>query len=120
MRYNLSASYYSYAFNIGVFLNWGAVEHNLTLPDGSPVDPLRTIAVSQNVTNVGASFGLMYDLTDSTTVSFEGRVQNDENCAEDDALGSLCQEADSFAPRVGITHASQPEPQRLRPNFPGY
>ncbi len=105
-RYNLSASYYAFDFRIEVHSNWGAVEHGLTLPDGSPINPVRNLVINQDMTNVGAAFGLQYDLTDSTTLSFEGRYQEDENCAQDDQIGaSLCQKADSFAPRLAISSA---------------
>jgi len=105
-RYNLSASYYAFDFRIEVHSNWGAVEHGLTLADGTPISPLRALIIQQDMTNVGAAFGLQYDLTDRTTLSFEGRFQSDENCAEDELVGaSLCQEADSFAPRLAISSA---------------
>ena len=106
LRYNLSASRYSYDFRIEVHSNWGAVEHNLTLPDGTPINPQRNLIIAQNMTNVGASFGLQYDLSDRTTLSFEGRYQNDENCGDDELLGvSDCQDANSFAPRLAINTA---------------
>jgi outer membrane receptor protein involved in Fe transport len=105
-RYNLSASYYAFDFRIEVHSNWGAVEHGLTLPDGSPINSIRNLVINQDMTNVGAAFGMQYDLTETTTLSFEGRFQTDENCAQDDAIGaSLCQEADSFAPRLAINTA---------------
>ena len=105
-RYNLSAAYYNYDFRIEVFSNWGATEYGLTLTDGTPINPLRAVVIAQDMTNVGAAFGMQYDLTDRTTLSFEGRWQNDENCAEDAQSGaSACQEADSFAPRLAISSA---------------
>jgi iron complex outermembrane receptor protein len=105
-RYMLSAAYYAYDYRIEVFSNWGAREYDLTHPDGTEISPLRNIVIGQGMTNVGAAFGLQYDLSDRTTLSFEGRFQNDENCGEDAQVeGKLCQEADSFAPRLAITSA---------------
>jgi iron complex outermembrane receptor protein len=105
-RYMLSAAYYAYDYRIEVFSNWGAREYDLTHPDGTPISPLRNIVIGQGMTNVGAAFGLQYDLSDRTTLSFEGRFQNDENCGEDAQVeGKLCQEADSFAPRLAFNTA---------------
>jgi len=105
-RYMLSAAYYAYDYRIEVFSNWGAREYDLTHPDGTEISPLRNIVIGQGMTNVGAAFGLQYDLSERTTLSFEGRWQNDENCGEDAQVeGKLCQEADSFAPRLAINSA---------------
>ncbi len=105
-RYMLSAAYYAYDYRIEVFSNWGAREYGLTHPDGSEISALRNIVIGQGMTNVGAAFGLQYDWTDRTTFSFEGRWQNDENCGEDAVVeGKLCQEADSFAPRLAFNTA---------------
>lgn len=106
LRYTLSASYYAYDFQTSVHTNWGAVEYDLRLPDGSQMDPARTVLIAQDMTNIGAAFGVQYDLTDRTTFSIEGRYQNDENCGEDELIGAtLCQEANSFAPRIAIATA---------------
>jgi outer membrane receptor protein involved in Fe transport len=105
-RYMLSAAYYAYDYRIEVFSNWGAREYGLTHPDGTEISALRNIVIGQGMTNVGAAFGLQYDWTDRTTLSFEGRWQNDENCGEDAVVeGKLCQEADSFAPRLAFNTA---------------
>jgi opacity protein-like surface antigen len=105
-RYTLSGSYYTYDFHTDVYVNYGAIGHDLMLPGGGPVSPRRVIIISNNTTNYGAAFGLQYDLTDRTTLSFEGRYQNDENCGIDETLGVTdCVDANSFAPRLAINTA---------------
>ena len=103
LRYTLSASYYSYDFQTDVYFNYGALDKGLTLPNGSPVSPQRNLIISKSTQNVEASFGLQYDLTDATTLSFEGRYQSDENCGADITEGlEACTTTKSFAPRVAI------------------
>jgi len=105
-RYTLSGSYYTYDFHTDVYVNYGAIGHDLMLPSGDPVSPRRVIIVSNNTTNYGASFGLQYDLTDRTTLSLEGRYQNDENCGIDETIDVTdCVSATSFAPRLAINSA---------------
>eukprot|EP00903_Cladosiphon_okamuranus_P004451 g4449.t1 len=103
LRYTLSASYYDYDFLTNVYFNYGALAFDLTLPDGTPVDPNRNLIISNSTENYGASFGINYDLTDEVTLSFEGRYQSDENCGSDvvNALES-CTTTNSFAPRIAI------------------
>jgi iron complex outermembrane recepter protein len=106
-RYTLSGSYYDYSLQQQVDNNFGAKFHNLTLPNGTPVDANSGITISEVATNIGASFGLQYDLSDSTTLSLEGRYQVDEVCGQDanGANVEFCQETTAFLPRLAITHA---------------
>ena len=104
LRYTLSATYYDYTNNLQTYNNLGAQEFGLTLPNGSPVNPLTGITISELATNTGLGFNMNYDLTDNTTLSFEGRYQVDEVCGQD-ALGAnvkTCSETKSFAPRIAI------------------
>ena len=103
LRYTLSASYYAYDFQTDVYFNYGALDKGLTLPGGAPVSPQRNLIISSSTENLGASFGLQYDLSDRTTLSLEGRYQSDENCGADVTQGlEACATTDSFAPRIGI------------------
>ena len=106
LRYNLSASYYAYDFQTDVYFNYGAQAYGLTLPNGTPVSPQRNLIISNSTENLGASFGIQYDLSDRTTLSFEGRYQSDENCGSD-IVNNLadCTTTKSFAPRIAINTA---------------
>jgi len=109
-RYTLSASYYGYDFLTRVFANYGALTNGLTRPNGTPITPLQIIVIATKTTNYGASFGLMYDLSERTTLSFEGRYQSDQNCGEDEQGNNgagikRCSDTKSFAPRIAINTA---------------
>lgn len=109
LRYTLSASIYDYDLQSQVYNNAGAlpVFHNLTLPNGSPVDPQSGITISEVAQNIGASFGLQYDLTDNTTLSLESRYQIDEVCGVDRNGANIpsCKETTALLPRFAITHS---------------
>ena len=106
LRYTLSASFYDYDFFQPVVNNFGAIVYGLTLPDGTPVDPNNGIIISDIGQNIGLAFGLQYDLTDNTTLSFEGRYSVDETCGTDDTSGfTECQETKAFLPRFAINTA---------------
>jgi iron complex outermembrane receptor protein len=102
LRYTLSGSWYAYKFNQQNVRNYGVIQHGLTMADGSPIRILSGVAISEETNNLGASFGLQYDLSDTTTLSFEGRVQDDEVCAET-IEGQKCVSTESFAPRIAIS-----------------
>lgn len=104
LRYTLSSSYYDYSLQQQVYNNGGALFYGLELPDGSPVNPSPGITISEVATNVGASFGLQYDLTDKTTFSLEGRYQVDEICGVDanGANVESCKETKAFLPRIAV------------------
>ena len=103
LRYNLGASYYSYDFQTDVYLNYGALANNLTLPNAMPVSPRRDLIISNSTENLGVSFGVQYDMSDRSTLSFEGRYQSDENCGAD-IVNNLtdCVTTKSFTPRLSI------------------
>ena len=109
LRFTLSGSFYDYDLASQVYNNGGAAVNNLLLPDGSPVNALSGITISEVATNIGASFGIQYDLTDSTTLSLESRYQVDEVCGQDNgAQGAgveFCQETTSILPRLSINTA---------------
>jgi|MEHZ01.5.fsa_nt_MEHZ011451974.1_67 iron complex outermembrane receptor protein len=110
LRYTLSGSYYDYSLQQQVYNNGGALHYGQIVDfpgdprDGNAVSPSSGITISEVATNIGASFGLQYDLTDRTTLSLEGRYQIDEVCGVDEngAGVEFCQETKSFLPRLSI------------------
>lgn len=105
-RYTLSGSIYDYQLTTQTFMNFGAIVNNQTTPDGSPVDAVPGFLISNSTTTIGASFGLFYDLSDSTTLTVEGRYQNDENSGENPDEGiSASTTSNSFSPRIAINHS---------------
>jgi|SaaInl5LU_22_DNA_1037371.scaffolds.fasta_scaffold09452_1 iron complex outermembrane recepter protein len=111
LRYTLSGSYYDYSLQQQVYNNGGALVYGQVyegtgdpLVDGQPVFANPGITISEVATNIGASFGLQYDLTDRTTLSLEGRYQVDEVCGVDEngANVEFCQETKAFLPRLSV------------------
>jgi len=111
LRYTLSGSYYDYELQQQVYNNGGALAYGQVYEgtgdpalDGTPVFANPGITISEVATNIGASFGLQYDLTDSTTLSLEGRYQVDEVCGVDanGANVEFCQETKAFLPRLSV------------------
>ena len=102
LRYTLSGSYYAYDFRTEVHFAYGAIVYNLVNEaTGQPVDPSTNFIISKITENVGVSFGLQYDLNDRTTLSLEGRYQDDEVCGEDAPNDYYaCETTASFAPRI--------------------
>ena len=102
LRYTLSGSYYAYDFRTEVHFAYGAIVYNLVNEaTGEPVDPSTNFIISKITENVGVSFGLQYDLNDRTTLSLEGRYQDDEVCGEDAPNDYYaCEVTASFAPRI--------------------
>lgn len=110
LRYTLSGSYYDYSLQQQVYNNGGALPLGWDLvyeggPNaGQPVNPNSGITISEVATNVGASFGLQYDLSDRTTFSLEGRYQVDEVCGVDRNGANIesCKETKAFLPRIAL------------------
>ena len=104
LRYTLSGSYYAFDFGLKSYNDWGAIYYGLINEStGDPVDPQLGNLLSKVSENLGASFGLQYDLTDDTTLSFEGRYQTDEICGTDFQTDiTACETTNSFAPRLAI------------------
>ena len=107
LRYTLSGSYYAYDYRLESYDNWGAIYYGLINgTTGDPIDPGLGNLISKITENMGASFGVQYDLTDRTTLSLEGRYQTDEVCGEDTINDfTACEETASFAPRIAINTA---------------
>ena len=107
LRYTLAGSWYDYSLNNAIFNDLGATVYGLTLPDGTPVDPDQVPLISEVASNIGVSISAQYDLTDRTTLSFEGRYQVDELCGIDlnGANIEVCQDTKAFLPRFAINTA---------------
>jgi iron complex outermembrane receptor protein len=108
LRYTLSGSYYSYDLEGQVYNSPGALIYELVAPNGNPMFPAPGISNSEVATNFGVAFGLQYDVTEATTLSFEGRYQEDENCGTASFNGTsekACQTTDAFLPRLAVSHA---------------
>jgi len=95
-RYSVGLSYYDYEFETLIYRNRASYD---------AADP--NVRFSENATNTGLFFNLTYDLTDRTTLSFEGRYQSDDiggdAFQEDGSLFKLGQTTDTFLPRVSLT-----------------
>ena len=107
LRYTLSGSFYDYDLQNQIYNNYGAIARGLTLPNGTAVDPVPGITISEVAVNKGVAFGLQYDLTDNTTLSLESRYQVDEICGIDrkGANVEFCKETKALLPRFAITHS---------------
>ena len=105
LRWLVGASVYDYASLTNVWSQYAGVV--LGLEDeangGNPFVP--NLVLSDKSTNTGIYANVTYDLTDSTTVSFEGRFQRDDVTNVDNITGhSFNNSTDSFQPRIGLNH----------------
>lgn len=105
LRGLLGYSQYDYdLLNVAYF-----VHPEADLIDGSGSTPS---IFSQTVKNRGVFGGLFYDLTDSLTVSFEGRQQRDDISASDPDPTDQnfpVSESDTFLPRIALSYAFRDE-----------
>jgi iron complex outermembrane receptor protein len=100
-RYVIGASYYDYDFLTNIYAQYGAVVAGTA--DELGVGPVQIF--SENAKNVGAFFNLMYDISDETTVSVEGRYQVDDITNLNNVTGqTFNNETTSFQPRIAINH----------------
>jgi iron complex outermembrane receptor protein len=101
----LSGSWYEYDYSTVFSPDPGIVFYGLTAPDGSPL-ARNDLRVEEEASNIGASLGVQYDMSDRTTLSFEGRYQVDEICGLFQETGeNVCTETTAFLPRLAITNA---------------
>lgn len=91
-RYSVGASYYDYDFLTNIYRS--AAAYNTDNP---------TQTFSEAATNTGLFFNLTYDITDRTTVSFEGRWQSDEVSGIASDGYKLSETTDAFLPRISLT-----------------
>ena len=105
LRWLVGASVYDYASLTNVWSQYAGVV--LELEDevnrGNPFIP--NLVLSDSSTNTGVYANVTYDITDQTTVSFEGRFQRDDVTNVDNITGnSFNLTTDSFQPRIGLNH----------------
>ena len=109
LRWLVGVSRFEFAFNDAAINKFAGVEFpelglQCLINDCMDFPPDRR----QNLTTMatGVYGNISYDLSDRTTLSFEGRVQRDEQLTLDTISGlSVTQVTDSFQPRLAITHA---------------
>ena len=95
-RYGVGISYYDYNFLTNIYrsrANYDAGTANQRFAEAA--------------TNTGVFFNLTYDATDRTTLSLEGRYQNDDvsgnNPLASGSLFKLSQTTTAFLPRLSVT-----------------
>ncbi len=109
LRWLVGVSRFEFAFNDAAINQFTGVEFpelglQCLVNDCMEFQPDRR----QNLTTdaLGVYGNISYDLSDRTTLSFEGRVQRDEQFTLDTVSGlNVTQVTDSFQPRMAITHA---------------
>ena len=109
LRWLVGVSSFEFAFNDAAINQFAGVEFpdlglQCLINDCMDFPPDRR----QNLTTMatGVYGNVTYDLSDRTTLSFEGRFQRDEQFTLDTVSGrSITQVTDSFQPRLAITHA---------------
>ena len=109
LRWLVGVSSFEFAFNDAAINQFAGVEFpdlglQCLINDCMDFPPDRR----QNLTTMatGVYGNISYDLSDRTTLSFEGRFQRDEQFTLDTVSGlSVTQVTDSFQPRLAITHA---------------
>ena len=109
LRWLVGVSRFGFAFNDAAINQFTGVEFpdlglQCLVNDCMDFPPDRRQNLTTEATGVYGN--ISYDLSDRTTVSFEGRFQRDEQFTLDTVSGlSVTQVTDSFQPRLAITHA---------------
>ena len=109
LRWLVGVSSFEFAFNDAAINQFAGVEFpdlglQCLINDCMDFPPDRR----QNLTTLatGVYGNVTYDLSDRTTLSFEGRFQRDKQLTLDTVSGrSITQVTDSVQPRLAITHA---------------
>ena len=103
-RWLVGVSYYDYDFLTEIY--FGNYNGLLTGVDQSITGPIAPLQVFQETAaNTGVFANVSYDLTDTTTVTLEGRYQTDDAGAVNQETGlTLINSTDAFLPRLSITY----------------
>ncbi len=106
VRWQVGASWFEYAYELEVHAQFAGIV--LGLEDeangGQPFEP-GTRRFSE-ATNTGLYGGVTWDVTDRTTLSFEGRFQDDDVTDINRRTGAtFTNVTESFQPRLAINHA---------------
>ena len=105
LRWLVGASVYDYSSLTNVWSVYAGVVLELEdeVNNGNPFVP--NLVLSDTSTNTGVYANVTYDITDQTTISFEGRFQRDDVTNIDNITGhSFNLTTDSFQPRIGLNH----------------
>ena len=98
-RYGVGLSYYDYYFLTVVY-------RSLAQFQGGPAAGRQ---IQESATNTGLFFNLTYDATERTTLSLEGRYQNDDvsgtSIQGDGSTFGLAQKTTAFLPRLSLTYS---------------
>ena len=101
LRYVLGASYYNYDYLTEIYTQFAALSQGTAEVLG--VRPFQIF--SETAENVGVFFNLIYDLSDQTTISLEGRQQTDDISNVNSVSGArFGNKTTSFQPRLAINH----------------
>jgi len=107
LRWMVGFSSFSFHYDATVYTQYAAVLDpalGKVVGMGMAIAPSRRSDQTTEATGVYGSIG--YDLSDRTTVSFEGRFQSDNLTSTDIMSGrSVNRTTDSFQPRLAINHA---------------
>ena len=99
LRYGVGLSYYDYYFLTVVY-------RSLAQFQGGPAAGRQ---IQESATNTGLFFNLTYDATERTTLSLEGRYQNDDvsgtSIQGDGSTFRLAQKTTAFLPRLSLTYS---------------
>ena len=102
LRWTVGGSFYDYDFLTLVWSQYGAVLDGL-LDQFPSVQP--NVIISEQSQNTAVFANLTYDLTDATTVSFEGRYQSEDMTNVNQITGeAFTNTTNSFVPRLAINH----------------
>ena len=113
LRWLVGASYFDFIRRDNSYRQFAAILHpELDLANlvngGAPFRPNRR-QYAEN-TAIGLYGNVTYDLSDQTTVSFEGRFQEDERLTIEPISGrTVLQITESFQPRLAVNHALNDE-----------
>ena len=113
LRWLAGASAYDFTHKDDTFLQIAALEYpeldlECKINDCEPFEPDRR--QFNQTTATGVYGNITYDLSDVTTLSFEGRFQRDDRTTIEVVSGTVIEQVtDSFQPRLALTHALSDE-----------
>ncbi|MFL2546810.1 MAG: TonB-dependent receptor [Candidatus Rariloculaceae bacterium] len=109
LRWMVGVSRFEFGYSDAAINEFNAIENpdlglECLINNCMPFDPTRRQNQSTEATGVYGNVN--WDVSDRTTLSFEGRFQRDENLTRDVVSGaSVTQVTDSFQPRFAINHS---------------
>ena len=113
LRWLAGVSVFDFTHKDDTFLQIAAIEYpdldlDCKINDCEPFEPDRR--QFNETTATGVYGNITYDFTDTTTLSFEGRMQRDDRTTIEVVGGTvITQVTDSFQPRLALNHALNDE-----------